>query len=163
MGTETIGSIVTPASRAALYALKPTVGVQDPTGLYTLTDFFDSPGPMAKCAADVLALTEILFGQSLSLQNRGSWDGLSVAFLDPGVWYMAEAMCRQHEGTAEQMVRVNPVKSDQSVFSSPTERGIRRRHCEIEETGLRGEVSGWTCGHLGLDSRWPTSYYANRL
>jgi amidase len=106
MGAETIGSIVTPATRAALYALKPTVGVQDSTGLYALTDFYDSPGPMAKSAADVLALAEILLGRSLGRpgQSPPGWEGLSVAFLDPLVWRMADAMCRQHEGTAEQMV-----------------------------------------------------------
>ena len=35
MATETIGSIVTPSTRAGLYSLKPTTGVQDTTGLYT--------------------------------------------------------------------------------------------------------------------------------
>ncbi|KAK5654732.1 hypothetical protein OQA88_7057 [Cercophora sp. LCS_1] len=99
--TETIGSIVTPASRAALYALKPTVGVQDTEGMYALTDFFDSPGPMAKSAADVTALTEVLLGGKYDVNS--SWQGLSVGFVDPGVWKMAEAMCRQFEGTAEQM------------------------------------------------------------
>ncbi|KAK3375563.1 amidase signature domain-containing protein [Lasiosphaeria ovina] len=103
MGTETIGSIVTPATRAALYALKPTVGVQDTAGMYTMTDFFDSPGPMAKCAADVLLLAETLLGRSLRSPDLQTWEGLSAAFLDPRVWKMAEPMCRQFEGTAEQM------------------------------------------------------------
>lgn len=104
MGTETIGSIVTPATRGGLYALKPTVGAQNTDGLYTLSDFFDSPGPMAKCAEDVLSLTEILLDRSFPRQKMGSWDGLAVGFLDAGVWKMADGMCRQHEGTAEQMV-----------------------------------------------------------
>ncbi|KAJ5140484.1 Amidase [Penicillium atrosanguineum] len=60
MATETIGSIVTPSTRAGLYALKPTTGLQDTTGLYTMTEFFDSPGPMAKSAADVRVLSELL-------------------------------------------------------------------------------------------------------
>ncbi|KAK3317045.1 amidase signature domain-containing protein [Apodospora peruviana] len=104
MGAETIGSIITPASRAALYGLKPTVGVQDVAGMYTLTDFFDSPGAMAKCAADVVSLTEILLGRRLSSPNMENWEGLSVGFLDPRVWKTGEEICRQHEGTAEQMV-----------------------------------------------------------
>ncbi|KAK0615178.1 amidase signature domain-containing protein [Bombardia bombarda] len=103
MATETLGSIVTPATRAALYALKPTVGVQNTYGMYTLTEFFDSPGLMAKSLADVLAITEILLGRSFSSANMGSWTGLSVAFLDPDVWNMNEEHCRQYEGTAEQM------------------------------------------------------------
>ncbi|KAK3901220.1 amidase signature domain-containing protein [Staphylotrichum tortipilum] len=103
VGAETIGSIITPANRAGLYALKPTVGVQDTRGTFTLTDSFDSPGPMAKSAMDVLLLTEILFGKSFSREKLGAWDALSVGFLDLDVWKMGEETCRQHLGTAEQM------------------------------------------------------------
>ncbi|RAK97892.1 amidase signature enzyme [Aspergillus ibericus CBS 121593] len=102
MATETIGSIVTPATRAGLYALKPTTGIQDTTGLYTMTEFFDSPGPMAKSAADVRVLAEILLGRRFA--QLDSWDGLSVGFLDPRIWKMAPDFCTQFEGTAEQMV-----------------------------------------------------------
>lgn len=104
LGTETIGSIVTPANRAGLYALKPTVGIQDTRGLYTMTDFFDSPGPMAKSAEDILVLAEILLGKSFPRERLGSWEGLNVGFLDPTVWKMTEEMCRPHERTVEQMV-----------------------------------------------------------
>lgn len=107
MGTETIGSIVTPSTRAALYALKPTVGIQDSTGLYCMTEFFDSPGPMAKSAADVRVLTEILLGRKFNLPAESEsniWEGIEVGFLDPKVWKMADDFCTQFEGTAEQMV-----------------------------------------------------------
>jgi len=105
MGAETIGSIITPASRAALYALKPTVGMQDISGMYSLTEFFDSPGPMAKSSGDLITLTEILLAKSYQSARAGTWDGLSVGFLDPRVWKTGEEMvCRHHEGTAEQMV-----------------------------------------------------------
>lgn len=105
MGTETIGSIVTPSTRAALYALKPTVGIQDSTGLYCMTEFFDSPGPMAKSAADVRVLTEILLGRKFDLPVKSNiWEGIEVGFLDPKLWKMADDFCTQFEGTAEQMV-----------------------------------------------------------
>lgn len=104
MATETIGSIVTPSTRAGLYALKPTTGIQDTTGLYTMTDFFDSPGPMAKSAADVRVLSEILLGRLFDTPRFGSWEGLSVGFLDPKIWSMPLGFCTQFEGTAEQMV-----------------------------------------------------------
>ncbi|KAK0708454.1 amidase signature domain-containing protein [Lasiosphaeris hirsuta] len=123
MGTETIGSIITPASRAALYALKPTTGLQDATGLYTLTDSFDSPGPMAKSAADVMALTEIVLGQSYPRQGFGTWEGLSAGFLDPAVWKADEGICRQHEGTAKQM------RDDyESAIAKIRDRGCSVRH-----------------------------------
>lgn len=104
IGAETIGSIITPATRAALYALKPTVGLQDMAGSYSLTDFFDSPGPMAKCAADVQGLLEIMLCTKFLGSGIGEWKDVSIGFADPQVWKMAEAMCRQHEGTAEEMV-----------------------------------------------------------
>lgn len=105
MGTETIGSIVTPSTRAGLYALKPTTGVQDTTGLYIMTEFFDSPGPMAKSAADIRVLSGILLGRHFKFPLLGFWEGLSVGFLDPKIWSMSPEFCMQFEGTAEQMVR----------------------------------------------------------
>lgn len=104
MATETVGSIVTPSTRAGLYALKPTIGIQDTTGLYIMTEFFDSPGPMAKSAVDVCAVTEILLNRTFARPRLGSWEGLSLGFLDPRVWNMAEDFCTQFPGTAEQMV-----------------------------------------------------------
>lgn len=72
--------------------------------MFALTDFFDSPGPMAKSAADLLLLMEILLGRNYDGVGP-SWEGLSVGFLDPDVWKTGEAMCKQHEGTAEQTVK----------------------------------------------------------
>ncbi|KAM0261115.1 hypothetical protein ACHAQJ_002377 [Trichoderma viride] len=104
MGTETIGSIVTPSTRAGLYALKITHGALDTTGVYALSDFFDCSGPMAKTAADVRLITEILLKRTFDSTKFGTWEGLSVGFLDPRAWTIAEEMCPSHEGTAEQMV-----------------------------------------------------------
>ncbi|OAA74652.1 Amidase signature domain protein [Akanthomyces lecanii RCEF 1005] len=104
MGTETIGSIITPTSRNALYGLKPTVGAQDTTGMYTMTEFYDSPGPMAKSAADVRELAGLLLDKVFDSTDMGSWKGLSVGIVDPRLWTMDESMCRQHDGSAENMV-----------------------------------------------------------
>lgn len=104
MGTETIGSIITPSNRNFLYGLKPTVGAQDTTGMYSMTEFYDIPGPMAKCAADVRDMTQILLGNDFKSPNIGSWAGISVGFVDPALWTLSEDMCTHHQGTAEQMV-----------------------------------------------------------
>ena len=72
--------------------------------MYRMTEFYDTPGPMGKCAADVLALSELLLDRPLHSSRIGTWDGLRVAFLDPGYWKMAEFMCEQFPGTEEQMV-----------------------------------------------------------
>ncbi|OAQ96663.1 hypothetical protein LLEC1_01445 [Akanthomyces lecanii] len=82
----------------------PTVGAQDTTGMYTMTDFYDSPGPMAKSAADVRELAGLLLDKSFDSPDMGSWEGLSVGIVDPRLWTMDESMCRQHDGSAENMV-----------------------------------------------------------
>ncbi|KAK1825954.1 amidase signature domain-containing protein [Podospora conica] len=107
LGTEIIGSIITPASRAGLYALKPTVGAVQGTerGMYTLTKFFDSPGGMAKGVGDLRGVMGILMpdrGFELG-HGREGWEGLDIGFLDPGVWKMGEGMCRDKGGAAEDM------------------------------------------------------------
>ncbi|KAF5009864.1 hypothetical protein FDECE_3937 [Fusarium decemcellulare] len=109
MATETVGSIVTPSTRAGLYALKPTIGTQDATGLYIMTEVFDSPGPMAKSASDVCMVAGILLDRTFDCRLLRSWEGLSVGFLDPRVWNIAEDLCTQFQGTAEQMVTEHEV------------------------------------------------------
>ncbi|KAI0468028.1 amidase signature enzyme [Xylaria cf. heliscus] len=103
MGVEAIGSIITPAVRAALYAIKPTVGTQDTSGICKLSEFYDTPGPMAKCAADVINMTELLLGRPLHSSAVDNWEGISIGFLDAAKFSMAEEMCEQMEGSAEQM------------------------------------------------------------
>lgn len=69
-----------------------------------MTDYFDSPGPMAKSVADLACLAEILLGRPFPLASSEDWKNISVGFLSPSVWNLPPAMCTQHEGTAEQMV-----------------------------------------------------------
>lgn len=59
---------------------------------------------MAKCAADVQELLEIMLRKDFLRSGFGEWKDVSIGFADPQVWKMAGAMCRQHEGTAEEMV-----------------------------------------------------------
>lgn len=85
-------------------------------GSYSLTDFFDSPGPMAKCTADVQALLEIMLRAKFLPGGLGDCKDISVGFADQKVWKMAEAMCRQHEGTAEEMVSLRSIMIARGIF-----------------------------------------------
>lgn len=117
LGTETIGSIITPASRAALYATKPTVGVQGTHGVFCISEFFDSPGAMGKSTGDLAALMDVFLpgrglyddciGVSESKKGDGGrWSGFgNVAFVDPRIWKTeGDTVVRHKEGTQEQMV-----------------------------------------------------------
>ncbi|KAK6833337.1 hypothetical protein PG987_008031 [Apiospora arundinis] len=154
LGAETIGSIVTPTVRAGLYALKPTVGVQNTTGMYRMTEFYDSPGPMGKCAADILALSELLLGRPLQSSGMGTWDGLRVAFLDPSDWKMDVSMCEQFPGTEEQMR-----EEYAAAIMRMEERGCYVKYpaaiADVSELDIGGKSTGihisfWDFKHIGL-------------
>jgi amidase len=113
IGCETSGSIVTPAIRAALYALKPSVGLVNLDGIIGLSTFFDSPGPMGKSAADIELGYQAMVDDSdrpdlkkalAEINITLGWKGMRLGFGDPKEWSMWESHCPQKEGTAEQMV-----------------------------------------------------------
>jgi amidase len=56
VGTETSGSILNPASRNMLAAIKPTVGRVSRYGVIPITADQDTPGPMAKTVTDAAIL-----------------------------------------------------------------------------------------------------------
>ncbi|PVI04609.1 amidase signature enzyme [Periconia macrospinosa] len=96
IGTDTIGSLITPANRAALYALKPTIGKVPMDGIFTLSKSFDSAGGMARSAKDLVALMDILLSPTNKEFGTGSpktgfkikedWSGLRIGFTEPTIW-----------------------------------------------------------------------------
>ena len=62
VGTETDGSITSPASLAGLVGLKPTRGLISRAGVVPIAPSQDTPGPMARTVADAAALLNVLAG-----------------------------------------------------------------------------------------------------
>ncbi|MCU0248716.1 MAG: amidase family protein [Vicinamibacterales bacterium] len=60
VGTETSGSILSPASANMLVGIKPTVGRISRYGVIPITADQDTPGPMARSVADAAALLGVL-------------------------------------------------------------------------------------------------------
>jgi amidase len=94
IGTETQGSLIMPAGRAALFTLKPTIGIISTAGVVPITNLSDALGPMTKSAADLATLMDILVdphkttipdGGYIS-KVTGSWQGLRIGTLDPEKW-----------------------------------------------------------------------------
>jgi amidase len=104
IGTDTVGSIVTPSNRAGLYGLRPTLGSVDMGGVFGLSPTFDIAGPMAKSVKDLISLTHILLETPGDFNFREGWSGLSIGSVEPELWRISEDHCKQHEGTFEQMV-----------------------------------------------------------
>jgi amidase len=62
VGTETSGSILSPANATMLVGLKPTVGRISRYGVIPITADQDTPGPMARTVADAAILLGVLEG-----------------------------------------------------------------------------------------------------
>ncbi len=62
VGTETDGSIVSPASACGVVGLKPTVGLISRAGIVPVSAVQDTAGPMTRCVADAAALLAVMAG-----------------------------------------------------------------------------------------------------
>ncbi len=62
IGSETDGSIVSPASTCGVVGLKPTLGLVSRSGIVPISAAQDTAGPMTSCVADAAALLGTLAG-----------------------------------------------------------------------------------------------------
>ena len=63
VGTETDGSITSPAAACSLVGLKPTVGLVSRAGIIPIAHSQDTAGPMARSVADAAILLGVLAGK----------------------------------------------------------------------------------------------------
>src|SRR6202030_747005 len=65
VGTETDGSIVSPAQQNGIVGIKPTVGLVSRTGIVPIAHSQDTAGPMARTVADAAVLLGAMAGSDL--------------------------------------------------------------------------------------------------
>ncbi|KAL6895038.1 amidase signature domain-containing protein [Trichoderma evansii] len=109
LGVETDGSIVSPASRAALYAMKPTIGTVSMDGVVPVSKSLDSVGAMTRSPTYLVVITEMLQATGLNHDERLSqlmtqkWDGLRIGFVDEKIWKLPESLCKDDDEALFQM------------------------------------------------------------
>ena len=90
VGTETSGSILSPANQSALAGIKPTVGRISRHGIIPITADQDTAGPMARSVADAATLLGVLEGPAPDPDDPATTlcprppDGDYTRFLDAG-------------------------------------------------------------------------------
>ncbi len=87
VGTETDGSITSPASLASLVGIKPTVGLVSRAGIIPISHSQDTAGPMTRTVADGAALLTVLAGpdaQDPATRDAGKYQQDYSGFLDSG-------------------------------------------------------------------------------
>ena len=67
VGTETDGSITSPAAACAIVGVKPTVGLVSQAGIVPIAHSQDTAGPMARTVADAALLLGVLAGETYAL------------------------------------------------------------------------------------------------
>jgi len=86
VGTETDGSVVSPASICGLVGLKPTVGLISRTGVIPISHTQDTAGPMARTVRDAAILLGALVGidadDSATAESKGKSSSDYTTFLD---------------------------------------------------------------------------------
>jgi amidase len=86
VGTETDGSIVSPASLCGVVGVKPTVGLVSRSGIIPIAQSQDTAGPMARTVADAAVLLGVLAGvdpaDPATEAGRGRAAADYTAFLD---------------------------------------------------------------------------------
>lgn len=98
VATESDGSIVYPAGRAAVYALKLTVGAVPTDGCQANARWLTTIGAMAKSPLDLSHTVSVLLGETdLSRHLTGSWDGIRLGFVDFGEWRHSQIWVEPHD------------------------------------------------------------------
>jgi amidase len=86
IGTETDGSVVSPASVNGIVGIKPTVGLCSRSGIIPISKTQDTAGPMARTVKDAAILLSALTGiderDTATLQSKGKMKTDYTQFLD---------------------------------------------------------------------------------
>ena len=87
IGTETDGSIVSPANACGIVGIKPTLGLISRSGIIPIAHSQDTAGPMARTVADAATLLGVLTGvdesDAVTRASAGQSQNDYTAFLDP--------------------------------------------------------------------------------
>ena len=89
VGTETDGSIVSPASTCGIVGLKPTLGLVSRSGIIPIAHSQDTAGPMTRSVADaalmLAAMTGIDFDDAVTKQSNGKVGDYAAALRPDGL------------------------------------------------------------------------------
>ena len=86
IGTETDGSIVSPASRNGLVGVKPTVGLVSRDGIVPIAHSMDTAGPMTRTVADAAAVLAVIAGSDArDVATTGAKVPIAFSLSDDGL------------------------------------------------------------------------------
>jgi amidase len=168
VGTETDGSIISPANNCGIVGIKPTLGLVSRTGMVPISLDQDTAGPMAGCVADAARLLSALAGADPADPATAASAGQLAdytAFLDPaaldgariGVWRAgSEKASAATRAVLDEAVRV--LRELGVVIIDPVELADADKIGEPEWIALQHEFKDDLNAYLGaLGGEHPSS------
>lgn len=133
IGTETDGSIVSPASINGIVGMKPTVGLVSRSGIIPIAHSQDTAGPMTRCVMDAAMVLDALVGEDAS-------DGATMAQRGQPAGHYTEAL----DATSLRGARLGVVRSFLANYPAADKlleeslRVLRDRGATIVDVTLEG-------------------------
>ena len=102
VGTETSGSILSPASANGVVGIKPTLGLVSRDGIITITADQDTAGPITRTVTDAAILLGVLAGfdpadPATAAPHRWSWRWCTRS-RRLSHWFSTRPWTRRHRG-----------------------------------------------------------------
>jgi len=106
VGTETDGSIVSPATANGIVGIKPTLGLVSRSGIIPIAHSQDTAGPMGRTVRDAAVLLSVLAGidpdDSITAESKDHAHADYTRFLDPkGLQGARIGVTRKYFGSSE--------------------------------------------------------------
>lgn len=110
-----------PANRAALYSMKPTIGLVSQEGIVPVCPYCDTAGPMATSVLDFANTLQAIVDPKLvakvpkggyAAAVTGSWDSIRVGALNPEEWQIPTFMCARDAHFEAQQVSDSSYRYD---------------------------------------------------
>ena len=119
IGTETIGSIISPASYASIVGMHPTTGLISSDNVIPLSPAWDTAGPMGKTVSDIATAMTVFSGQLDTADTRSA-----LATPVAGVDFMSMLDPNALQGVRLGLVGPDPSMSDEDVLASFNINGV---------------------------------------
>ncbi|KAK4460365.1 amidase family [Cladorrhinum samala] len=113
LGTETMGSLIMPSDRSALYTIKPTLKIVSQDGIIPVSFEADMIGPMAKSVLDLANLLDAIVDPTKTTVPRGGyssvvtgdWGDIRIGVLEPEKWLFPPVIVKYEKQASDQMHR----------------------------------------------------------
>ncbi|MCA9859065.1 MAG: hypothetical protein KC438_05045 [Thermomicrobiales bacterium] len=113
IGTETIGSIISPSTYASVVGMHPTTGLISSDNIIPLSPDFDTAGPIGKSVEDV-AVAMTVFAGTLDIADTRSSRATPVAGMD----FMAALDPNALHGVRLGLIPIDDAYTDEDVIAS---------------------------------------------